>query len=75
MSDATAKGCLEMAFAALLRGDLDERDRLCKRGALLADAEEKAGRVERVLAVDFYVTAAGISIPTRAMARAAGAIQ
>lgn len=75
MKETTAKECLQAAFQATIRGDYAERDRLCKRGATLADAEHHAAAVERVLAVDFFVTARGIVIPTLTMAKAAGAIQ
>lgn len=74
MSDTPAVGCMRMVLQALLRGDVAARDRLVARAELLDAAERKAGAVARVLAVDFYVTAAGTSIPTRVMAKAAGAI-
>jgi aminoglycoside/choline kinase family phosphotransferase len=75
MKETTAKECLQAAFQATLRGDYTERDRLCKRGQMLAQAEHHAAAVERVLAIDFFVTAQGVSIPTLTMAKAAGAIQ
>lgn len=68
----TAQECLRLAMAALLRGDLAERDRLCERGARLIDAEDRAARVQRALEVDFYVTARGVAVPTKTMAMAAG---
>jgi hypothetical protein len=68
----TAEDCLRAAMRALLRGDLIERDRLCKRGERLLEAENLADATTRVLAVDFYVTRDGSAIPVMAMARAAG---
>ncbi len=70
----TSQECIQHAFAALLRGDTGERDRLCKRGGTLLKAEEYADAVQRVLAKDFYVTPEGVAIPTKRMAKAAGVI-
>lgn len=70
----TAKECLQAAFQAVLRGDTGERDRLCERGKVLLEAEHKASAIQRVMAVDFYVTARGVAVPTVRMARAAGVI-
>lgn len=70
----TSEACLRAAFQALLHGDTAERDRLCERAKVLLDAEHKASAVERVMAVDFYVTPSGEVVPTKAMARAAGAL-
>ncbi len=71
----TSDGCMRLAFQAILRGDTAERDRLCERARVLIAAEGQAEAVERVLAVDFYVTRAGVVVPTTRMAAAAGAIQ
>lgn len=72
---ATSREALQGAFAALLRDDLEERDRLCERAEILMKAEQKAAAVEKVLSVDFYVTMNGICVPTKRMAKAAGVIQ
>ena len=71
----TSQDCLRDAFAAILRGDATERDRLCERAKTLLDAEHYADAVERVMSKDFYVTRAGVAIPVKMMARAAGALQ
>lgn len=68
----TAQECLRMMFQATLRGDYATRDRLAERGKKLIAAEDHAARVQRALSVDFYVTARGVAVPTKAMARAAG---
>lgn len=39
-TDITVQDCLKGAFAALLRGDLEERDRLCKLAELGFDGEQ-----------------------------------
>jgi uncharacterized DUF497 family protein len=65
----TSQECIREAFAALLKGDTKERDRLCARAIAIAAA------VEKVLAVDFYVMRNGTVIRTIAMARAVGALQ
>lgn len=70
----TSSDCLRDAFQALLLGDTAGRDRLCERATALAEAEQHASAVERVLTVDFYVTRNGAAVPTLAMARAAGVI-
>lgn len=70
----TASEGLRSAYQAILRGDYAERDRILARTTKLIDAEERAARVERALAVNFYVTAAGTAIPTPLLARAAGEI-
>jgi hypothetical protein len=70
----TSQECLQQAYAALLNGDTKERDRLCNRADALLKAEQQAEAVERVLAKDFYVTKAGVAIPVKRMAKAAGAI-
>jgi len=75
MTINTAEGCLRGAWDALLRGDYGERDRLCDRAKRLAEAEQYASAVEKVMSIDFYVTPRGVSIPTLTMARAAGALQ
>ncbi len=76
MSDpATSAECLRAAFGALLEGDTVERDRLCRRAEELQAAETKAAAVAKVLSVDFYVTRAGVAIPTKRMAKAAGVLQ
>lgn len=75
MTDTTtSQACLQAAFQALLHGNTAERDRLCERAKALLDAEHKASAVERIMAVDFYVTAHGEAVPTKAMAQAAGAL-
>jgi len=71
---STSQECLQQAFAAVLRGDLKERDRLCNRADALLKAEQQAEAVERVLAKDFYVTKAGVAISVKRMAKAAGVI-
>lgn len=73
--ESTSATCLQSAFQALLRGDYAERDRLCERASRLMVAERNALAMERVLAVDFYVTRHGVAVPTTTMAKAAGAIQ
>lgn len=75
MTQTTSQGCIKGAWDAILRGDYTERDRLCERGKKLAEAENYAAAVEKVMKVDFYVTRRGISIPTMTMTKAAGAIQ
>jgi hypothetical protein len=65
---------LQQAFAALLRGDTDERNRLCglaEKELLHEEMEEKAAATARVLTVDFYVKADGTVIETRKMYAAA----
>lgn len=65
---------LRAAFQALLRGDTDERDRLCKEAEISLKREEmneKARAVAKVLSVDFYVTADGRAISSKAMYSAA----
>ena len=75
INPATSHECLQDAWAALLKGDTSERDRLLRRAETLLKAEAQADAVERALKVDFYVTAKGIAVPTLTMARAAGALQ
>lgn len=75
MGEATSGDCMRAAFQAILRGDYAERDRLCERSKTLIAAERYSNAVEKVLAIDFYVTGQGTAIPVMAMARAAGAIQ
>lgn len=75
MNEDTSEGCMKSAFSAILRGDYAERDRLCARARALMEAEHHADAVERVLFVDFYVNSLGVAVSTRAMAKAAGAIQ
>lgn len=72
---ATSSACLQAAMQALLRGDTMERDRLCRRAETLLSAEQQADAVQRVLAIDFYVRANGVVIPTLVMARSAGVLQ
>ena len=74
-AEDTSDGCMRLAFQAILRGDYTERDRLCQRAQALISAEREAHAVERVMSVDFYVTRFGVSIPTKHMARVAGAVQ
>ena len=74
-AEDTSDGCMRLAFQAILRCDYEERDRLCDRAKLLIKAEGEASAMERVMAVDFYVTCGGCVIPTARMAKVAGAIQ
>jgi hypothetical protein len=71
---STASEALRLAYQAILRGDYAERDRILERATRLIEAEEKGNAVQRVLAVDFYVKANGVAIPTPLLARAAGEI-
>lgn len=71
----TSKDALQGAWAALARGDLPERDRLCERAGLLLEAEQRATAISNLLAIDFYVTSAGVAYSTKAMAKAARVIQ
>lgn len=71
----TAKDCLQGEFAALLRGDTAERDRLCARAERLIEVEQYADAVERVLDTNFYVTAGGVAIPSATLAKAGGVMQ
>lgn len=71
----TTEECLRQGFAALLRGDTAERDRLVRRAEKLMEAEHYAGAVERVLTVDFYVSRRGVAYRSTDLARAAGVIQ
>lgn len=71
----TSEGCLKGAWAAILRGDYAERDRLCDRAKTLVEAERVANAIERVLLVDFYVSTDGRAVSSREMARQAGALQ
>ena len=75
MSENTASDCLRAAYQAILRGDYAERDRLCDRAEQFADDEHIASATQRVLAVDYYVARSGTAILTKAMAKAAGALQ
>lgn len=61
---------MKAAWQAILAGDYTERDRLCERTRRLMPAEHVANAVERVLSVDFYVTARGTAIPTPLLAKA-----
>lgn len=74
-AEDTSEGCMRLAFQAIQRGDCAERDRLCERAQGLIAAEREASAMERVLAVDFYVTRHGVAVPTTHMAAVAGAIQ
>jgi hypothetical protein len=71
----TSEKCMKGAWQAILRGDYAERDRLCDRARLLIEAEKQAGAMQRVMAVDFYVTDRGVAFPTKLMAEKVGAIQ
>jgi hypothetical protein len=73
--ETTSQDCLRGAWAALLRGETGERDRLCARAEKLLEAERMASAVEKVLAVDFYVDRKGRSFPSREMAARAGVLQ
>lgn len=46
----TSKDALQGAWAALARGDLHERDRLCERAELLLEAEQRASAISNLLA-------------------------
>ena len=70
----TTEDCLRGAFAALLRGDTAERDRLCARAERLVEAEQYADAVERVLDTNFSVTPGGVAIPVATLAKAGGVI-
>lgn len=71
----TSEGCMKAAWAALLRGDTTERDRLIARCRALMRAEQDVRAVVRVMVVDFYIAEDGTAYPTVAMAKAAHAIQ
>jgi hypothetical protein len=71
---STSQECLQQAYAALLKGDTKERDRLCDRANALLKAEQQAAAIESVLAKDFYVTSKGVAIPVKRMAKAAGVL-
>jgi hypothetical protein len=71
---STSADCIRAAWTALTKGNKAERDRLLDRAKLLLAAEENSSAVQRVLAVDFYVTARGVAYPSINMARAAGLI-
>ena len=73
--ESTSSDCLRAAFQAILRGDYAERDRLCERAKKLEEAERYAHAVEKIAAVDFYVTPLGIAIPTTKMMKAAKVYQ
>lgn len=75
MSESTSDSCMRAAFQAILRGEYAERDRLLARARLLIDAENRAAKIEEVLAIDFFVNSRGTVYSTQAMAKAAGAIQ
>ena len=66
MSD-TAESSLKAAFAALLRGDTAERDRLCQRAEVQHQAEARSRAIAKVLATDFYVNQRGTVYPSRAV--------
>ena len=71
----TSKECMRGAFAAILRGDTAERDRLADRAKVLLAAEMQADTLQRVMSIDFFVTAKGLAIPTAVMMKRIGAIQ
>lgn len=74
MAENTTTECMKAAFEAICRGDYAERDRLIERVRVLDKAEREAAAITKVMLIDFYVTRAGVSIPTVVMAKAAGAI-
>jgi hypothetical protein len=71
----TSKECMRGAFAAILRGDTAERDRLADRAKVLLAAEMQADTLQRVMSIDFFVTAGGLAIPSVMMAKAARVVQ
>lgn len=74
MTERTSDECMKAAWQAILRGDYAERDRLCERAKSLIEAEQTASAIQRMLAVDYYVTASGTAVPTARMAKAAGVL-
>lgn len=74
MASTTSKESLKAAWGALLRGDMAERDREVERGRMLLEEEHKADAIQKLLAVDFYVTKSGSVIPTATIAKAANVI-
>lgn len=71
----TSEACLKGAFEALLKGDTDERDRLCERAKVILEAETSANAIQKVLSIDFYVKKDGVCISSKTMAKAAGVYQ
>lgn len=70
----SADDSLPQAWAALLRGDTAERDRICaiaEKGLQREEMDEEARAVAKVLSIDFYVKADGTAISTRRMYAAA----
>lgn len=57
---------LQAAWAALLRGDLAERDRQCDL-AKEAIRNEPRENLKRLMEIDFFVTPAGVAIPIQRM--------
>jgi hypothetical protein len=70
----TSEDCMRGAFAAILRGDYAERDRLADRASQLMAAEMKAQKIQEVMVTDFFVTAHGIAIPTTVMLKQVGVL-
>lgn len=62
----TSADCMRAAFAAILKDDYAERDRMCDRAAKLMEAERHADALQRVLSVDFYVDSLGRCFPHQA---------
>lgn len=50
-SDITIEDCLKGAFQALLRGDLEERDRLCKLAEIGFNGENEAPKDRSIFEV------------------------
>ena len=57
---------LRAAWAALLRGDTDERDRQCDLAKAALEDEKTAG-LRRLMETDFFVTPDGRVIPITIM--------
>lgn len=61
---------LRAAMQALIRGDTDGRDRLCREAERALEQEEmdeKGRAVAKILTVDFYVKSDGTAIETKKM--------
>ena len=61
---------LRAAWAATIRGDTAERDRLCELGKIALRAEERSARIRSmsgIMQVDFYVTKSGVAFSTKDM--------
>ena len=56
---------LKGAWAALMRGDADERDRLCALAETEIKAKARSRAIENLLKIDFLVYADGRTVSTR----------